>query len=184
LSAQSFGLGIAICCCGFECSSSQKIFRLSENKGVFMDIKKFTMIYGAFFILAGVAAFIPGVTVAPHMHDPNLAVDAGYGRFLGLLPVNVLHNLVHLALGLWALVAARDVAHARTYCKAVTIIYGALAILGLIPGVNTMFGLVPIFGHDVWFHLLVAAAAGYYGFVRTTDRTESRDASGANLRWS
>jgi hypothetical protein len=44
-------------------------------------------------------------------------------------------------------------------------LYGLLAILGLIPGTNTLFGLVPIYGHDVWLHALSALIAAYFGFV-------------------
>jgi hypothetical protein len=40
-----------------------------------------------------------------------------------------------------------------------------LAILGLIPATNTMFGLVPIYGNDVWLHAGTALIAAYFGFV-------------------
>ena len=36
--------------------------------------------------------------------------------------------------------------------------------MGLIPGLNTVFGLIPLHGHDVWLHLILAAAAGYFGW--------------------
>ena len=38
-------------------------------------------------------------------------------RIFGLFPVNLLHNLVHLAFGIWG-VAARKFSSARTYCRA------------------------------------------------------------------
>ena len=44
-------------------------------------------------------------------------------------------------------------------------IYAVLAVAGLIPGLRTMFGLVPLFGHDVWLHVALAAPAAYFGFV-------------------
>jgi hypothetical protein len=37
--------------------------------------------------------------------------------------------------------------------------------MGLLPLTNTTFGLMPIFGNNVWFNALTAAVAGYYGFV-------------------
>ena len=37
--------------------------------------------------------------------------------------------------------------------------YGLFTVMGLIPGLNTTFGLVPLYGHDVWLHALTAAAA-------------------------
>jgi hypothetical protein len=38
-------------------------------------------------------------------------------------------------------------------------------VLGLIPATQTTFGLIPIWGNDVWFHALLAAGAAYFGFV-------------------
>ena len=43
-------------------------------------------------------------------------------------------------------------------------IYAVLVVLGLIPAVNTLFGLLPIHGHDVWLHAVLALPAAYFGF--------------------
>ena len=59
--------------------------------------RRFALIFGIVFLLAGVAGFIPGVT-QPHTH-PDVMVTAGLGLVLGLFPVNVLHNLAHLLFG-------------------------------------------------------------------------------------
>lgn len=83
----------------------------------------------------------------------------------GLFPVNVLHNLVHILFGAWGLVAARSLGAARTYARVVAIAYALLTIMGLIPATNTTFGLVPIYGHDVWLHALLAIVAAYFGFA-------------------
>ena len=72
---------------------------------------------------------------------------------------------VHLLFGIWGLVAARSTGAARLYARAVAVIYGALTVMGLIPLTNTTFGLVPIYGNDVWLHALLAAVAAYFGFV-------------------
>ena len=84
---------------------------------------------------------------------------------LGLFPVNVLHNLVHLAFGVWGLLAARSIGGAYAYAKGVALIYAALTIMGLIPATDTTFGLVPIYGNDIWLHALLAVVAAYFGFV-------------------
>jgi hypothetical protein len=89
---------------------------------------------------------------------------------LGLFPVNVLHNIVHILFGIWGLAAARSLDAARTYARVVAIAYAALTVLGLIPATNTVFGLVPIYGHDVWLHALLAAAAAYFGFADQRSR--------------
>ena len=92
----------------------------------------------------------------------------GLGLELGLFPVNYAHNAVHLLFGVWGLLAGRSMSAAATYGKVVGVTYGLFAILGLIPAAKlwTTFGLVPLYGHDVWLHALLAAVAAYYGFVR------------------
>jgi Domain of unknown function (DUF4383) len=128
-----------------------------------MNTQMFARIYGIVFLIVGVGGFIPGLT-QPHDH-PGLTVEAMSGMELGLFPVNVLHNIVHLAFGVWGLVAARSFDGARLYARAVAIIYALLTVLGLIPATNTAFGLVPIYGNDVWLHALLAAVAAYFGFM-------------------
>jgi hypothetical protein len=124
----------------------------------------FARVFGIIFLVVGIGGFIPGLT-QPHDH-PNLAVEAASGMELGLFPVNVLHNLVHIAFGIWGLIAARSMSAARGYAQVVAIAYAVLTILGLIPATNTTFGLVPIYGHDIWLHALLAGVAAYFGFVR------------------
>jgi hypothetical protein len=48
-------------------------------------------------------------------------------------------------------------------------VYAIFAVMGLIPGLDTVFGLVPLHGNDVWLHALLAAGAAYFGFVRHAD---------------
>ena len=72
---------------------------------------------------------------------------------------------MHIAFGIWGLVAYRGYSASVTYARAVAVIYALLFVLGLIPGVSTLFGLVPLYGHDVWLHLALAAVAAYFGFV-------------------
>jgi hypothetical protein len=96
---------------------------------------------------------------------PPIAVDSFYGRALGLFPVNILHNIVHLAIGIWGIVGSRNINGARFFGKGLAILYGLLAILGLIPATNTLFGLVPLYGNDVWLHAGTALIAAYFGFI-------------------
>ena len=133
-----------------------------------MRTRYFALVWGLGFLLFGVAGFIPGLTTAePPVH--HLAVDAGHGRLLGLFPVNVLHNIVHLLFGAWGIAAYRSFPAARTYARSVGVIYIAFAVMGLIPVLNTTFGLVPLYSHDVWLHLFLGGVAAYFGFARAAD---------------
>lgn len=132
-------------------------------------VRYFALILGIVYLIVGILGFFPAALQPVGPAAPNLSVDAGYGRLLGLFPVNVLHNVVHLGVGLWGLLAYRSLGGSIGFAKGLAIFYGLLAIMGLIEGTNTTFGLIPIFGHDVWLHAVTALAAAYFGFMRRDD---------------
>ena len=140
-----------------------------------MQTRYFALIFGIAYIVAAASGIIPGLLVrSPDL--PPITVDALYGRALGLFPVNVLHTLVHLVIGLWGVIAWRTFAQAQLYARSLAIIYGVLTVLGVIPATSTMFGLVPLFGHDIWLHAGTALIAAYFGWIAerrgvTTDTT-------------
>jgi hypothetical protein len=53
-----------------------------------------------------------------------------------------------------------------------------LAVMGLVPGLDTTFGLVPIYGHDVWLHALLAGVAAYFGFVAAPEAEDRTSGAG------
>lgn len=137
-----------------------------------MGTRYFALIAGIVYLLVGVIGFLA----------TGLSMDASVAtapRLLGLFPVNVLHNIVHLAIGLWGIAAYRSFAGARAFARALAVIYALLAVMGLISAlnINTTFGLIPIFGNDVWLHALTAIVAAYFGFVAQPERVEFVDAS-------
>lgn len=134
-----------------------------------MSTRTFALIWGIGFLIAGASGFIPGLWHPAPDHYPDLAVEAFYGDALGLFPVNVLHNIVHLLFGVWGVLAYKSHAAARTYARTVAVVYALLIIMGLIPALNTTFGLIPLFGNDVLLHLVLAAPAAYFGFVHRDD---------------
>ncbi|MGZ8997246.1 MAG: DUF4383 domain-containing protein [Allosphingosinicella sp.] len=129
-----------------------------------MNTRTFALIFGIVFLAVGALGFVPGM-VHPATGGHNVTMTQGYGDLLGLFPVNMLHNVVHLLFGLWGVMAYRSLAGAKTYFKAVAVIYGLLTILGLIPSMNTTFGLIPIYGNDVWLHAVLALVAAYFGWM-------------------
>jgi hypothetical protein len=140
-----------------------------------MNTRTFALVWGIAFLLAGASGFIPGLWHPAPAHYPALAVESFYGDALGLFPVNILHNIVHLLFGVWGVLAYKSLSGAKTYARVVAIAYGLLIVLGLIPATNTTFGLVPIFGNDVLLHVFLAAPAAYFGFFHrdrvSSDRT-------------
>ena len=139
-----------------------------------MSTRTFALIWGIVFLGLAATGLIPGLLQPPGFADPPLSVDSMHGRALGIFPVNILHTLVHLAFGIWGVIASRSWDGARAYAKAVAIVYAVFVVMGLIPGLDTTFGLVPLHDNDVWLHLILAVPAAYFGFVHRDDRTADR----------
>src|SRR5215203_3304265 len=109
-----------------------------------MMTRRFALVVGIVYLVVGIAGFIPGLVQGQDY--PDLAIDTGSGALLGLFPVNVVHHLVHLLIGILGIAAYRAFDTARLYSRALAIVYGVLAVLGLIEAgnLNTLFGLVPL----------------------------------------
>lgn len=129
-----------------------------------MTARTFALIAGIAYLGAGLLGLMPGMLLPAPASAPPIRFDVMYGVLLGLFTVNMLHTLVHLAVGAWGLWAFMGEASAKFFAQSLAILYGALGIMGLIPGLNTVFGLIPLHGHDVWLHLGTAAAAAYFGW--------------------
>ena len=135
-----------------------------------MSTRSFAMMFGIVFLAVGIAGFVPALTSAPeggamNMHAPDMVM------LLGMFPVNMYHNAVHILFGLWGLAASRSAAGALTYARGVAIIYALLTVLGLIPATETLMGMVPLNGNDIWLHGLLAVVAAYFGWVNRSPVT-------------
>ncbi len=119
-----------------------------------------SLVFGIGFLLVAVLGFVQGG--ASMEADPNMAP-----KVLGVFPVNLLHNLVHLAFGIWALAAARTHDAARAYCRIAGVIYLVLAVCGFIA--PSGFGLVPLGGADPWLHIVLGLVLAGVGFTAPAD---------------
>jgi len=112
-------------------------------------LQKLAGVFGVIFILVAILGFIsPGGLV--------MAMDPTTGMVLGVFPVNLLHNIVHLAFGVWGFVASRSWSGSKTFFTAGGIIYVVLTCLGFLSPMG--FGLVPLGGADIWLHGVLAIA--------------------------
>jgi hypothetical protein len=116
-----------------------------------MTAQRIAQVFGVVFILVGLA----GLALGGHTMQTTM--------LLGLFPVNVLHNVVHILIGVWGLLAARAETSALSYCKIAGVAYLVLAVIGFVRPDG--FGLVPLGGNDVWLHLVLGAILAYVGFA-------------------
>jgi hypothetical protein len=120
-------------------------------------VQRVAQIFGIVFILVAIYGFTQ--TGMGNMEaDPARAP-----QLLGLFPVNVLHNVVHLVFGIWGLVASRTYSAAKSYAQIVGVLYLLLAALGF--AVPNGFGFVPLGGNDVWLHLVLGLVLAGVGFT-------------------
>jgi hypothetical protein len=133
-----------------------------------MNTRTFAIIFGIVFIVVGLGGFIAPLTPMGGMNmdaDTQVKMTTMFGYELKLFPVNVLHDIVHILFGIWGLLAARSLGGARAYFRGVAIIYAVLTVMGLIAPLNTTFGLIPLYGNDIWLHALLAIVAAYFGWL-------------------
>ncbi|HMG48299.1 MAG TPA: DUF4383 domain-containing protein [Allosphingosinicella sp.] len=129
-----------------------------------MNTRTFALIFGIVFLAVGVAGFVPQLVQPAEGGAMNMG-GQDMGMLLGMFPVNMYHNIVHLLFGLWGLAASRSAAGSVTYARGVAIIYALLAICGFIPSLDSLGGFVPLYGNDIWLHAGLAVVAAYFGWV-------------------
>lgn len=147
-----------------------------------MSTRRFAFLLGCFFVLAGISGFIPvlahpesGAAVvgnaAALQGQGGAILGTGDDMLFGFFPVNAAHNVLHILFGLWGLAACRSWRGALVYARSVAIIYFMLAVAGLLPALQTGFGLLPLYAKDVWLHGLIALGGLYFGWAaRGADR--------------
>jgi hypothetical protein len=126
--------------------------------------RTFALLVGIAFTMAGIAGFLPMFTQAPPTDAPHLHLETSYGLLLGLFPVNILHNLFHFGTGIFGLAAFRTYSLARLFSRFLGVTLALFTLMGIVPQLNTTFGLLPLYGHDIWLHGIEAVIGLYLGF--------------------
>lgn len=107
----------------------------------------YAIAFGAVYTLVGVLGMFVSTTLAT-------------GTLI-LFPVNVVHNIVHLAIGL-AGIAAYMTGRSVEYCRGAAVLFLVLVIAGFLP--QPLLGIVPLGGADIALHAvsgILAAVAGW-----------------------
>jgi hypothetical protein len=118
-------------------------------------IQKLAWTFGIVFIIIGILGFVPSLTSG--------------GLLFGVFSVDVMHNIVHLASGILAILAVRSGArYTLLYFKVFGIVYAIVTVLGFLEG-DTILGLMTINMADNVLHLVIAVVALWAGFGAKTD---------------
>ena len=139
-----------------------------------MKTSTFALVIGIAYLGAGLLGLIPAALVPPPIDAPPTNFTLLYGYLLGLFPVNLLHSLVHIVIGAWGISAWSGRSSSISFARGLAILYGALAVLGMFPLLNTAMGMIPIHGNDVWLHGITAVVAAYFGWRQPAAMRERR----------
>jgi Domain of unknown function (DUF4383) len=141
-------------------------------------IQTVAFVVGLAFLVVGIAGFIPGITT--HLYGGlDFAGHDGGAELLGIFQVSVLHNVVHILLGVAGLALSRTAPSARTYLIAGGAIYLVLWIYGLIIDRDSGANFVPVNSADNWLHFALGAAMIVLGVVLSRERAPGTTAPGA-----
>src|SRR3954464_12900967 len=98
-----------------------------------MKTSTFALIFGVAYLVAGLMGLIPVFLVPPPIDAPPTNFTLLYGYLLGLFPVNLLHSLINMMVGAWGLSAWSGRSSATTFARGLAILFGALAVMGMLP---------------------------------------------------
>ena len=116
--------------------------------------RTYAIVFGVVYTLVGLIGFTVSTTLAT--------------ATLIVFPVNVVHNIVHLLIGLIG-IGAFFGGQVVAYCRGMAVLFAILALAGFLP--QPLLGLVPLGGLDIVLHAataLLAAAAGWLYLSRPT----------------
>jgi hypothetical protein len=125
----------------------------------------YCLLAGLALLLAGILGFLVDSTF-----DTGSDID---GDALVGFEVNGWHNIVHILSGLLLLAASAKRASAKTVALLFGIVYGAVALIGLIAGDNVL-GLIPVNPADNILHIALSLAGIVAALASDADDRDNR----------
>ncbi len=119
-------------------------------------VQRVALLFGAIYLAAGVLGFLPFLGGSFTMTNHAL---------LGIFQINLLHNLVHVVIGIAGLAAVTSLPNSRRFCQVVGVVLLLLGVLGLFA--SNPLGLLYIGELDIALHLVTGAVLAYFGFAAT-----------------
>lgn len=140
------------------------------------------MVYGAVFLLVGLAGFIPGITT--NYSAMQFAGHESEAMLLGVFQVSMLHNIVHLFYGIAGVAMTWSRAGARNYLLWGEVIYLVLWIYGLLIDQESEANFVPLNTADDWLHLFLGLTVVALSFLPRDTSNRSRNRHPLNFHRS
>jgi hypothetical protein len=120
----------------------------------------YCLLAGLSLLLAGIFGFISDASF-----DTG---DGVQGDLFLAFEVNAIHNLIHVASGVVLLAASPRRASARVVALGFGLVYGLVAVIGLIDGEDVL-GLIPVNAADHLLHVALSALGVISGLISRHD---------------
>lgn len=115
-------------------------------------LKTIAIIFGIVMLIVGVLGFVP-----------QALTD---GKLFGIFAVDTIHNLIHVATGVVALLCGLNSECAsRLFFQVFGVVYGLVTLAGFYFQDRPLFGVMAHNMADVWLHLVITVFALYLGFL-------------------
>lgn len=137
-----------------------------------MLTRYFALAFGVVYLIVGIVGFIPALYTAPPAGAPHVDATAAYGYLFGIFPVNALHDVLHIVVGLAGIVCYRRLRASQFYGRFLFLAFGLLTVAGFISSTDTLGGLIPLFSGDTWLHAGTAILGAIFGWVTDVDETQ------------
>lgn len=123
-----------------------------------MTLKTWAIVFGIVFLAVGILGFVPAAT-------PN-------NNLLGIFHVNDIHNYIHLASGVVALICGLVSGLAsKRYFQIFGIVYALVAVVGFFNVDGPLLGYIAHNMADLILHIVIAIVALWLGFSNRDMRT-------------
>ncbi|HTW95042.1 MAG TPA: DUF4383 domain-containing protein [Tepidisphaeraceae bacterium] len=137
-----------------------------------MAAKFVVFLTGLIYLFFGICGFIPSLVIMPppRLRFYILPMIGHWGFLFNWLPVNIVHNIVYILIGCFALLASVTRPTAIKCAKGLFFVMFAFAVTGFLPfGFSHLWGFMPLFEWNVMLHIITAMLLYYYGFVYPLD---------------
>jgi hypothetical protein len=126
-------------------------------------IQEISLLVGLGFLAAGIAGFIPGLTT--HYADLSFAGHGSGAKLFGVFQVSVLHNLVHLLLGVAGIVLSRTRETARAFLVGGGVVYLVIFVYGLLISQHSAANFIPVNDADNVLHAALGGSMVVLGLL-------------------
>jgi hypothetical protein len=128
----------------------------------------FTAVISLVYLALGICG-----SISPLLHSPppqtdvqQLAVSLNYGYLFGIFPMNIVSDILFIAIGVAGVICALTAVRSRYFERTILTLSVIAVFLGFLPwGVSRLWGFMPLWGWTDALFFMTALFSFYFAFV-------------------